>query len=415
MIVGYPVTAPTVDVVVVGAGIVGLLTAWGLRRRGLDVAVVDPDPGQGASRAAAGMLAPTSEVRYQQDPLYGLMHAAAAEYPDLMAELEAAAGTAVGYRASETLVCAADTADRQALADLREHQVARGMDVRALTSRAARTLEPALSPRIAGAFLIPGDHQVDPRRVVSALLGVLTGREHAPAVRMVASAAVELLTGPTGAVTGVALADGRRVMGRETVLAPGTGLGAICGLPTGARLPVRPVHGDILRARVPQGAPRLLERTVRGVVGGRPVYLVPRTDGEVVIGATEREDGNDNPSAGGVHRLLQDAQALVPGVVDLELHESMARARPGSPDDRPFLGRVTDETGEPVAGLVVSTGYFRHGILLAPLAARLAADLLTGVQPDATDAAHLAAVDPARFTTKGETSFAQLVTSEVPA
>lgn len=415
MILGYPATAPTVDVVVVGAGVVGLLTAWTLRRRGLSVAVVDPDPGQGASRAAAGMLAPTSEVRYQQDPLHALMHAAAGEYPDLMATLEEAAGSSVGYRASETLVCAADAADRLALTDLRDHQVARGMDVQVLTSRTARTLEPALSPRIAGAFLIPGDHQVDPRRVVSALLDVLTRREPVMAVRMIASAAVELLTCPTGVVIGVALADGRRVMARETVLAPGTGLGAISGLPASARLPVRPVHGDILRVRVPRGAPQLLERTVRGVVGGRPVYLVPRADGEIVIGATEREDGNDHPSVGGVHRLLQDAQTLVPAVVDLELHESMARARPGSPDDRPFLGRVADEEGEPVGGLVVSTGYFRHGILLAPLAARLTADIVTGVQPDPTDAAHLAAVDPGRFAAKGATPFAHHVTSEVPA
>ncbi|WP_159298298.1 FAD-dependent oxidoreductase, partial [Raoultella terrigena] len=123
----------------------------------------------------------------------------------------------------------------------------------------------------------------------------------------------------------------------ETVLAPGTGLGGIDGLPDGARLPVRPVHGDILRARLPAGAPRLLERTVRGLVRGRSVYLVPRADGEVVIGATEREDGNDHPSVGGVHALLRDARTLVPGVVDLELREVMARARPGSPDDLPFL------------------------------------------------------------------------------
>lgn len=412
MICGYP--SPAVDVVVVGAGVIGLATAWELRRRGLGVAVVDPDPGQGASRAAAGMIAPTSEVRFQQQALHRLMHAAAAAYPDFVQELEQATGVDVGYLATETLVCAAEPADRQALSDLRDHQVSVGMDVEVLTSRAARALEPALSPRLAGAFRVPGDHQVDPRRLVGGLLTALGIPRSVGSVRMVAGAAAALLTTPEGRVTGVALSDGTRVEASETVLASGVGPDRIDGLPAGARLPVRPVHGDILRTRLPDGAPRLLERTVRGVVGGRPVYLVPRADGEVVIGATEREDGNDHPSAGGVHRLLHDAQALVPGVADLELHEVMARARPGSPDDLPFLGRVTEDGG-PVRGLVVSTGYFRHGVLLAPMAARLTADLVTGATATAADVAHLTAVDPGRSRTKGAAPFVGHDTSEVPA
>ena len=219
------------------------------------------------------------------------------------------------------------------------------------------------------------------------------------------------LTSHHGRVTGLVTDTGRDVRATETLLACGTGLAGIDGLPPAARLPVRAVHGDILRAHLPPGAPPLLESTVRGLVGGRAVYLVPREDGEVVIGASEREDASAHPSVGAVHRLLDDARALVPGVVDLELREVMARARPGSPDDLPFLGRVPGEDGS-VAGLLVSTGYFRHGILLAPLAARLTADLITGGDLDAT---HLAAVDPARAMTKGETPFASHVTSEVPA
>jgi glycine oxidase len=159
------------------------------------------------------------------------------------------------------------------------------------------------------------------------------------------------------------------------------------------------VHGDILRARLPTGTPELLERTVRGLVHGVPVYLVPRADGTLVIGATSREDDLEGPSAGGVFRLLRDAQALVPGVADLELTEVMARARPGTPDDIPYLGRVRAPDGGHVPGLVVSTGYFRHGVLLTPLAARLAAQLVTeepGADP-AADAGHLATTDPHRF------------------
>ena len=418
-----------VDVAVVGAGVVGLATAWELRRRGRSVAVVDPDPGSGASRAAAGMLAPVSEVQYQQEPLYPLMTASAAEYPAFAAAVERTAGQEVGYRATETLVCGVDAADRQALADLRELQVRHGMAVEPLPLRAARSLEPALSPRLSAAFRIPADHQVDPRRLVAALLAALAapslsgpdltapdlseaalsgsslpdpvrdGADDGGPARLVRERATALRHDADGAVAGVVLADGRQVAAAETVLSPGTGIGALNGLPRTCRLPLRPVHGDILRARLPAGTPELLERTVRGLVRGVPVYVVPRADGTLVIGATSREDDLEGPSAGGVFRLLRDAQALVPGVADLELTEVMARARPGTPDDIPYLGRVRAPDGGHVPGLVVSTGYFRHGVLLTPLAARLAAQLVTGKPgaDPAADAGHLATTDPHRF------------------
>ncbi|GEO93680.1 glycine oxidase ThiO [Kocuria flava] len=398
------------DVAVVGAGVIGLATAWELRRRGCSVVVVDPDPGAGASRAAAGMLAPVSEVQHRQDALVPLMRASAAAYPGFVAGLEAAAGASVGHRATETLVCAADPADRQALADLRELQLRHGMEVEALPVRAARALEPALSPRLAGAFRIPGDHQVDPRRLVAALLAALTAQdppEGAPAgpVRIVHDRVTALRRGPSGAVTGVRLSRGGMVSAGGTLLAPGAALAAIDGLPAGARPPLRPVHGDILRARLPDGAPELLGRTVRGLVHGVPVYLVPRADRTLVIGATSREDDLAGASAGGVFRLLRDAQALVPGTADLELTEVLARARPGTPDDVPCLGPVRDPDGTPVPGLVLSTGYFRHGVLLTPLAARLAAQLLAGEPgPDpAADAELLTTTDPQRFATPSPT------------
>ena len=419
------------DVAVVGAGVIGLATAWELRRRGRSVAVVDPEPGSGASRAAAGMLAPVSEVQYRQEPLYPLMTASAAAYPAFVAALERAAEGTVGHRTTETLVCGVDAADRQALADLRALQGRHGMTVEPLTLRAARTLEPALSPRLSAAFRIPDDHQVDPRRLVAGLLAALVApklpqaaenseppvpaensgpperpeipelsaaRDGGPA-HLVHDLATGLRRNAEGAVTGVRLAGGGMVSATWTVLAPGAGLGDLEGLPEDWDPPLRPVHGDILRARVPAGAPALLERTVRGLVHGVPVYLVPRTDGTVVIGATSREDDLTGASAGGVFRLLRDAQALVPGVADLELVEVLARARPGTPDDIPYLGRVRDPDGSPVPGLVVSTGYFRHGVLLAPLAARLAAQLVAGgAGPDpAADAEHLATTDPHRF------------------
>lgn len=150
------------------------------------------------------------------------------------------------------------------------------------------------------------------------------------------------------------------------------------GLPARLELPLRPVYGDILRLRVPERLRPLLRSTVRALVHGESVYLVPRADGTLVVGATQREDGMDAVSAGGVHQLLRDAQQVVPAVAELPLIEVTARARPGTPDNAPLLGRVPDRDSTPVSGLIVATGFFRHGVLLAPLAADIAVGLIDG-------------------------------------
>lgn len=391
-------------VLIVGAGIIGTLTAWELRRRGLAVTLLDPSPAHGATRAAAGMLAPVSEVQYGQDALYPLMLASAAEYPRLISELSQATDLPLGYRPTPTLVLAADQADRTALADLQQVQRRAGMQIEEITVSAARRLEPALSPRLASAFLIPGDHQVDPRVLVTAALdglrrpGPVAGAGSGPPVDLITRRATALTCDATGSrVTGVVTDDGSRVPADVVVLTSGLQATRIEGLPAGLRVPLRPVYGDILRLRTPArllapGETTLFTRTLRAQVHGYPVYLVPRADGEIVLGATSREDGLDAPNSGGVFQLLRDASSIVPGLWETELHEVMARARPGTPDDLPVIG-----TDPQLSGVVLSSGYFRHGILLAPLGARLTADLVTGVPASGDDAAHRAATDPARF------------------
>jgi glycine oxidase len=306
------------------------------------------------------MLAPVSELHYREEGLFRLTAESAALYPQFVEPLEAR-GFSTGYRQDGTLVVAVDAADRQSLADLAVLQRALGRDVEELTTRAARREEPMLGPAVTGAFRIPADHQVDPRRLAAALLGAL--RETADVVPV---AVAGLVPG------GVALADGSTMDADEVVVANGLGAAALGGLPV--ELPLRPVYGDILRLRVPERLRPLLNATVRGVVRGFPVYLVPRDDGTVVIGATQREDGNSAISAGGVYQLLRDAQQLVPAVAELELLQATCGARPGTPDNAPLLGRAAD-------GVIIATGFFRHGVLLAPLAARIAADLIDGGTP----------------------------------
>jgi glycine oxidase len=384
------------DTVIVGAGVAGLTAAWNLHKAGQAVTVVDPEPGMGASRAAAGMIAAVSEVMYQHTTMRTLMTTSAAMYPPLVAELTDLLGHDVGFRDTPTLDIGAHPGDRDYFSALAEVQRAAGMTVERITTRQARSLEPALSPTISGAFLVSGDHQINPRRLVPSLIEALETSAAAggPPFILLRRRAVEVLRAgedATGAVTGVRLDDGTVITAGTTLLCPGVSLATVGGLPEADCVKLRPVHGDILRARLRPGRPPLLERTVRGMVDGRPVYLVPRTDGEIVIGATEREDSFDGVVLEGAYQLLRDAQVLVPGAADLELTEILARARPGTPDDLPYIGRL-----DGVDGLVISTGYSRHGILLAPLGGHLAAGLVLGTAPTEQDAGILAATDPRR-------------------
>ena len=396
-------TTPHLRTAVIGAGVVGLLSAWQLRLSGRAVTVIAPDAGQDASYAAAGMLAPVSEVQYGQDELWPLMTASRAEYPAFLATLARAAETPTGYRENGTILLAADRSDRDAVADLVSVQQAHGMEVGPLTSRELRSREPSLAPGLAKAWEVPSDHQVDPRQLircaVDALDADLGASGLAPALAadfpdagppvtwvQARAARVDAETGtpasdadspdagtPASAYA-ITLDDGRTVSAEKVLVAPGLGYPEIAGLPEAAPLRLRPVHGDVLRLR---GAPGAVRATVRATVRGRSVYLVPRgaesTDGEggLVVGASSREDGLAGTHAGSVQELLDDAVTVLPAVKDMELAEITTRARPGTPDERPYLGALE---GHP--GVVVSTGYSRHGILLAPLAARLSAALL---------------------------------------
>jgi glycine oxidase len=389
-------TSLKADVAVIGGGVVGHGIAWEARRSGRSVVLIDEAPGSGASWAAAGMLAPVSELHYQEEGLLELMLESSARWPEFAATLTA--GDNAGYLTTPTLAVGADPADRRALMDLRDVQRTHGLDVEPLTIREARSREPLLSPAISCALDIPADHQVDPRRLVGAIAAGLAGQgQEIPAAGGYAvreHAAGLLWDG--GRVCGVRLAGGGSVGAAETVVANGLAASQLQNLPEGLQLPLRPVHGDILRLRVPAHLQPLLTATVRGIVRGVPVYIVPRQDGTVVIGATQREDGVPGTSAGGVYQLLRDAQALVPAVAELELLEATARARPGTPDNAPLLGRVPargQAAGTDVAGLIIATGFFRHGVLLTPAAAVICRQLMDGI----TDP-RWAAFRPGRFT-----------------
>jgi glycine oxidase len=386
-----------IDVVVVGAGAIGLSIARRARLAGMSVTVLERDrAGEGASHVAAGMLAPVAEVEFGEAGrrLLELGLRSAAMWPAFASELEASTGLSVGLTRTGTLLVARDGDDARELERQLAFRRSLGLEVRRLRPSEARALEPALAPTVRLALDAPEDHSVDPRLVLAALKDACASagvrlREHAPVAR------IDFDHAPGGAprrVTGVTLEEGERVPAGQVVIAAGAWAARIAGLPAGAGLPVRPVKGQILRLRDPAG-PGLLRRVVR-FRGG---YVVPRDDGRYVLGATVEERGFSlEPTAGGVYELLRDAHELLPGLSELEIAELSVGLRPGTPDNAPAIGPGS------VEGLAWATGHHRNGILLAPLTAELVARVLGGAgagdDRGATDLDRLLAVcAPDRF------------------
>jgi glycine oxidase len=362
------------DAIFVGGGVIGLSCAWRAARDGARVAVLErAEPPAGATRVAAGMLAPVGELSFGEPELLEMTLAAARLYPDFVAELEAATGVATGYARTGALHVALDPDEAAQLR--RVHELQRSLELGAewLAPRRCRELEPGLSPSFNGGVHAPGEAAIDPRALTRALVGAL------------ASVGAELRTGCE--VVG-GLFDGERLVGVRTaageelragtvVLASGAWAGAAEWLPEHARPPVRPVKGEVLELRGRDGAGAPCER----IVCSERVYLVPRPDGRLIVGATVEERGFDTTvSAGGVLELLREAYRLLPEVAEMELVDAIAGLRPGTPDNLPLVGPGA------IDGLLLATGHFRNGILLAPLTADAIAAHLAGTAPPAANA-----------------------------
>jgi glycine oxidase len=323
------------DAVIVGGGIIGLASAWRASLRGLSVCVLERDrPGCGATRAAAGVLAPDPET-----PGFTALALRSWElWPAFAAELRDATGIDPGYTRCGSLVLSFGEPPEA------------GLSGEWLDGGQCRALEPGIAADCSGGLHLPRDAQVDPRRAVEALVAIL-----GDAVRTNADV-LELRD------DGVVLADGTHVGAERVVLAAG----AWSSRRLAKRLPVHPVKGQTLRLRGPLPATRIIRSD--------HVYVVPRASGETVIGATVEDAGFDTtvtPEA--TETLLRQASRAVPAVAELELVEAAASLRPGTPDDGPLIGEWE--------GLLVAGGHYRNGILLAPVTADAIAALLAGDEP----------------------------------
>jgi glycine oxidase len=351
------------DAIFVGGGAIGLSCAWRAAQRGARVVVLErAEPPAGATRVAAGMLAPVGELTFGEPRLLELTLASAALYPDFVAELEAASGERTGYARQGALHVALD---RDEAAQLRRvHDLQRSLDLEAewLAPRRCRELEPGLTPSFSGGVLAAGEASIDPRALTRALAAALAagGTE----VRTGTEVLAGIFEGER--LVGVRTAAGEELRAPRVVLATGAWAGRTEWLPERARPPVRPVKGEIVELRNRDGS-----APCGRILASERVYLVPRPDGRLIVGATTAEQGFDTAvTAGGVHELLREAYRLLPDVAEMELIAAMAGLRPGTPDNLPLIGPGA------IPGLLLATGHYRNGILLAPLTAERVADLL---------------------------------------
>ncbi len=349
-------------VIVVGGGIIGAGIALELAGSGAEVTLVERTAvGAEASGAAAGMLAPQGESA-KASPLLELLLRSRTLYPKWVKGIEALSGLDVGYLSSGLLQVAFDDADAQALEARCAWQQASGLRAKFLTGPEAREREPALSPKAVAAAYFADDHQVDPRKLMAAL--ALASARSAVTTRM---GMVRSVLVQNGRVTGVDL-EGEPLYAEVVVLAAGSWSALITN--TGLKPhDIRPAKGQLVEVSMPMP---LLTHIVKSASG----YVVPRPDGRVLVGSTLEHVGFDTRvTVEGMTKMLSAATQLVPALALGSVRASWANFRPWAEDALPILGPA------PLPGLVFATGHFRNGILLAPITAKVVAQIVHGEKP----------------------------------
>lgn len=349
--------------VVVGAGVIGCAIAWRLGQAGMRVVVVERGRvGGEASGAAAGMLAPLVETE-REDDFFNLTRDSLAMYADFARELKASSGVDIEYRAEGTLYLAFTEEDEEELDRRwrRQHEI--GLKVNRLNAERAFELESLINPALRFALKYPGDHQVDNRRLMTALHAAArnVGVEfwtHTEARELL----IESVAG-RNRIIGLMTARGE-IQAPTVVIAAGS-WSSLLGCDESRQFEVEPVRGQMVAIEMPSPA-------VCHVIYSRRGYLVPRLSGYLIAGSTSEHAGYDKRvTAGGVASIIERAIEIMPGVADQAITETWSGLRPHAQDDLPILG------ADPrVEGLIYATGHYRNGILLAPVTAQAISELI---------------------------------------
>ncbi len=356
----------TYDVAIIGGGIIGVTIALELAREKLTVVVLDrQQPGREASWAAAGMLSPAPDSP-RDVPLVPLSRRSLQLYPEFVATTEDESGKPTGYARSGALeiFCGANgEADRDAT--VAEHRRL-GLSVEPMALETARQWEPSIGPSAAAASWLPDEGTVEPRLLMDAVLGAAQHR----GVEIRSDCEVTGLLRAGRRCLGL-VARGEDIMVGAVVMAAGCYSAQILESSNLASCaPTRPVRGQMLGLRSDSVS-------LRHVVRSHRAYLVPRGDGRIVAGSTLEEVGfKKQVTPAGISRVLEGALELCPVLAEAEVLETWSGLRPGTPDDLPIIGPTEIE------GLLIATGHYRNGILLAPVTARLIRNCLTRQHTD---------------------------------
>ena len=347
-------------ITIIGGGVIGLGIGWQLTQSGVDVTIYDSaEAGRAASWAAAGMLAPFAEAHTEEPELLKLGCDSLALYPKWVNELESDAEMSVGFRVEGTHIVGLDSDDTQQLKHLYQAQQQLGLHVNWLSGGEVREIESALSPRVSAAIQCESDYQVDNRLMVAALKSAYMRNGGV----LIENNPIEKIHIEDCQVRSIETREGFHNT-NIVILSAGCWSSQIDGIPDSIRPPVRPVKGQMMALMMEDGIS--INSAIRTVRARYPigVYLVPRTDGRLIIGATSEEMGYDTRlTVGGMFELLRGAWEAVPGIYELPILETWTGLRPGSRDNAPILGKT------PIENLIYATGHYRNGILLTPITA----------------------------------------------
>jgi glycine oxidase len=373
---GSSAMASSSEVIVIGAGVVGCAVAYELARRGAPVQVVDERPiGMGATNASAGILAPYVES-HDGSALLDLTARSLDLFDDFVDRVSSDSGLPVSYGRTGTLDVATNEDHMRQLVLTAGALARRGIAAELLDARAALIEEPQLASGLIGALLISCHGFVAALELTRAV--AMAARRHG--ARFVQPGRVRRIARVADAMT--VETDRGSMQGDAVVLAAGSWSGSVEIDTVATPVPVRPVRGQLLHLA-------WTETPLRRTLWGPGCYLVPWADGTVLVGATTEEVGFDErATVAGVRGLLDAACEITPNAETAGFKGVRFGFRPGTPDDLPLIGR-----SQALPNLVYATGHYRNGVLLAPLTARLVADVLLD---DGVDPA-LAAVSPARF------------------
>ena len=393
------------QVAIIGGGVIGLAIGWQLAEAGCRVALFEkhrrgirhaPDS---ASWAAAGMLAAGIELEPTETNLLRLTRASQLLWPDFIKRLERASGMTIDYRREGTLSIALNRDQQMALRRNYDFQRESGVSLDWLSGERVRELEPSLSPSVTAGVLSRGDHQVDNRQLLLALEAafIAAGGDYFDNC----TATIDWSDDSDDlAVAVMANAQARYLCDKIVIASGAIGCNEMGGL---AKLapPIRPLKGQMVMAQMLPHAP-----LIRHIVWSANAYLVPRSDGRLLIGATVEEAGfNATITVGGIYALIEAAWRTLPAIEYLPIIEQWCGFRPTSPDDAPIMGwlesseatRLVQPDTKLDARIVFATGHHRNGILLTPITAKLLVPLLLNQPLDNQEAELLRLFSPTRF------------------